>query len=156
MARAEAGLRGHLWPVLGVAAGLFVCAQHGVLGSHQMMNAHFDAQRFPVAAVNLIQQRGIREPIFSEDYWGGYLIYRLYPQNRVFVDDRHDFYGDDFLKGYLKIIDVEPGWDAALKETNPTWILLARNSTLTNILKEIPEWKVIYEDKTATLFQRQN
>lgn len=156
MARAEAGLRGHLWPVLGVTAGLFVCAQHGVLGSHQMMNAHFDAQRFPVAAVNLIQQRGIREPIFSEDYWGGYLIYRLYPQNRVFVDDRHDFYGDDFLKGYLKIIHVEPGWDAALKETNPTWILLARNSTLTNILKEIPEWKVIYEDKTATLFQRQN
>jgi hypothetical protein len=72
------------------------------------------------------------------------------------VDDRHDFYGDDFLKGYLKIIHVEPGWDAALKETNPTWILLARNSTLTNILKEIPEWKVIYEDKTATLFQRQN
>jgi hypothetical protein len=155
MSRAEAGFRGHLWPALAVIAWLFVCVQIGIVGSRRIMYAHFDGKRFPVAAVNLIQQRGIREPIFSEDYWGGYLIYRLYPENQVFVDDRHDFYGDAFLKHYLQIIHVEPGWDAALKEMNPSCILLARDSTLTNILKEVPEWKVIYEDETATLFKSQ-
>jgi hypothetical protein len=156
MAHAESALRGHLWPVLAIVAGILVCGQHGKLGARQIMHAQFDAKRFPVAAVNLIEQRGIREPIFSEDYWGGYLIYRLYPRNRVFVDDRHDFYGDAFLKRYLKILHVEPGWEAALKEMNPNWILLTRESTLTNILKEVPEWKVVYEDETATLFQRVN
>ena len=156
MAHAESGLRGHLWPAIAVIGGLFLVAQQGRLGSNQIMQAHFDAKRFPVAAVNAIQQRGIHEPIFSEDYWGGYLIYRLYPQNRVFVDDRHDFYGDVFLKRYLKIIHVEPGWEAALKEMNPNYVLLTRESTLTNILKEVPQWKVIYEDETATLFESAN
>lgn len=154
MKRMEAGFRGHLWPAIAVIVGLILCAHQGKLGSGQLMNAHFDAKRFPVEAVNRIEQHGIREPIFSEDYWGGYIIYRLYPQNRVFVDDRHDFYGDAFLKRYLKIIRVEPGWEAGLKSMNPNWILLPRESTLTNILKEMPQWKVIYEDENAALFQK--
>ena len=154
MARAESGLRGHLWPIIAVIGGLLLVAQQGRVGTKQIMRAQFDAKRFPVAAVNAIQQRGIREPIFSEDYWGGYLIYRLYPQSRVFVDDRHDFYGDAFLKRYLKIIHVEPGWEAALTEMNPHYILLTKESTLTNILKEVPQWKVVYEDETATLFEK--
>jgi len=156
MARAESGLRGHLWPAMAVIAGLFLVTQPGKLGPNEIMHAQFDAKRFPVAAVNAIQQRGIQEPIFSEDYWGGYLIFRLYPQNRVFVDDRHDFYGDAFLKRYLKIIHVEPGWETALKEMNPNYVLLTKKSTLTNILKEVPQWKVVYEDETATLFQNGN
>jgi hypothetical protein len=153
MTRAEAGLRGHLWPLVAVLGGLLLVAHQGMMGRNQLMQAHFDAKRFPVAAVNEIERRQIAQPIFSEDYWGGYLIYRLYPRNRVFVDDRHDFYGDAFLKRYLKIIRVEPGWDAALKEVNPNYLLLTRESTLTNILKEVPQWKVIYEDETATLFE---
>lgn len=156
MARSESGLRGHLWPAVAVLAGLLLVAQQGQIGSRQVMRAQFAARRFPVAAVNEIQRREIHDPIFSEDYWGGYLIYRLYPQNRVFVDDRHDFYGNAFLKRYLRIIHVEPGWDAALKEVNPNYILLTRESTLSNILKEAPQWKVIYEDDTATLFENAN
>ena len=156
MARMQAGLRGHLWPAVAVIGGLLLVAQHGRLGADQLMHAQFDAKRFPVAAVDAIQQRGLRAPIFSEDYWGGYLIYRLYPQNRVFVDDRHDFYGDAFLKRYLKIIHVEPGWEPALKEINPKYVLLTKESTLTNILKEVPQWKVVYEDETATLFESAN
>ena len=51
----------------------------------------------------MIAQRDIREPIFCPDLWGGYLIYRLYPQTEVLVDDRHDLYGDQFFKDYLKV-----------------------------------------------------
>lgn len=154
MARSGSELRGHVWPALAVLGALLLVAQQGRLGPRQVMHAQFDAKRFPVKAVDEIQRREIHDPIFSEDYWGGYLIYRLYPRNRVFVDDRHDFYGDVFLRRYLKIIHVEPGWDAALKEVNPNYILLTRESTLSNILKEVPQWKVIYEDETATLFKR--
>lgn len=154
MTHAESGFRGHLWPTLAVIAGLVICVHQGRLGSRQLMNAHFDGKRFPVEAVNVIEQRGIRDPIFSEDYWGGYLIYRLYPRNRVFVDDRHDFYGDAFLRRYLRIIHVEPGWESELKALNPNWILMPRESTLTNILKEMPQWRVIHEDENATLFQK--
>ena len=56
-------------------------------------------------------------PILSPDYWGGYLIYRLYPAVRVVVDDRHDLYGAEFLKSYLRMVHVEQGWEEFLRQT---------------------------------------
>ena len=73
-------------------------------------------------------QRGIHEPIFAPDSWGGYLIYRLYPQNKVFVDDRHDLYGEEFLKDYLKAIRLTPDWNGFLGEKRVNWALLPAES----------------------------
>ena len=36
--------------------------------------------------------------IFTHDQWGDYLIYRLYPQTKVFMDGRSDFYGTGLRK----------------------------------------------------------
>jgi hypothetical protein len=154
MGSLELRFRGHLWPVAAVVFGLFVCLQHGKFGSRQLMNAHFDPKHFPVQAAEAIAQRGIDEPIFGPDSWGGYLIYRLYPQTRVFVDDRHDFYGEQFLKQYLKAIRVAPDWDKVLNEMHVNWVLVPTGSSLANMLKETSGWAVIYQDGTAMLFRR--
>lgn len=150
----ELRFRGHLWPALAVLLGLLVCMQHGRLGAWQAINARFDAKRFPVQAVEVIAQRGIADPIFAPDYWGGYLIYRFFPIARVFVDDRHDLYGERFLKDYLKVIHVQPDWDRFLNEREVQVVLAPAGGSLANILKETPAWKVTYEDGTAVLFQR--
>jgi hypothetical protein len=154
MTEMELRLRGHLWPALAVLLGLVVCIEHGRLGARQLMDAQFDAKRFPVQAVEVIAQRGIEDPIFAPDYWGGYLIYRFFPEPKVFVDDRHDLYGDSFLKDYLKVMHVQPDWENFLNERQVQWILAPAEGSLANILKETPAWKVIYEDRTAALFQR--
>ncbi len=150
----EADFRGHLWPIAAAVLGAVVCLHQGKLGPWQLMNAHFDAKRFPVQAADVIAQRGIREPIFTPDSWGGYLIYRLYPQTKVLVDDRHDLYGDQFLKEYLKTIRAEPGWDRMLNQRQVDWILVPRESPLANALTETKQWRVAYGDSTATLFAR--
>ena len=72
------------------------------------MDAHFSHQRFPVAAVDYVEKRNLPGPLLAPDDWGGYLIYRLYPGKKVVVDDRHDLYGEQFLKGYLSFIHLEP------------------------------------------------
>src|SRR5207247_44378 len=77
MTEMELSFRGHFWPALALILGFMVCIQHGRLGARQVMNAQFDAKRFPVQAVEVIAQRGIKEPILTPDYWGGYLIYRF-------------------------------------------------------------------------------
>jgi hypothetical protein len=118
------------------------------------MAAHFDETRFPVTAVETVSQRGIREPIFAPDAWGGYLIYRLYPQNKVFVDDRHDFYGEEFLKNYLKSVRLTPEWEVFLNEKKVNWVLLAVGSPLANMLEQTSQWTVAYRDGTAVLFER--
>jgi hypothetical protein len=150
----ELRFRGHLWPVLALLLGLLVCIQHGRLGGRQVMEARFDAKRFPVQAVEVTAQRGIQDPIFAPDYWGGYLIYRFFPEARVFVDDRHDLYGDGFLKDYLKVMHVQPDWEKFLNERQVHWVLAPAGSSLANILKENPSWKMTYEDNTAVLFQK--
>ncbi len=150
----ELGFRGHLWPVAAVLLGLLVCAHQGRLGSTQWMNAHFDPKHLPVQATDAIVQRGIHEPIFAPDSWGGYLIYRLYPQNKVFVDDRHDFYGVDFLRDYLKAIRLTPDWDKFLNEKHVNWALLPAGSSLANMLEETAQWNVVYRDGTAVLLER--
>jgi hypothetical protein len=107
-----------------------------------------------VEAVNAIQQQGIQTPIFSLDHWGGYLIYRLYPRTKVFIDDRHDFYGDAFIKDYLKVALVQPGWEDVLNTEHVDWVLMPTYSSLANVLRLHPEWKIEHEDETAALFHR--
>jgi len=154
MTEMELRFRGHLWPALALILGLVVCIQHGRLGARQVMDAHFDAKRFPVQAAEVIAQRGIEEPIFAPDYWGGYLIYRFFPNARVFVDDRHDLYGERFLKDYLKVVQVQPDWEKFLNERKVDCVLAPTAGSLVNILKETPTWNLIYEDSTAVLFQK--
>jgi hypothetical protein len=152
MGAMEQSCRGHLWPVAAAVLLLAVCTQHGRLGSRQLMDAHFDAKRFPVEAADYVIDSSLREPIFAPDYWGGYLIYRFYPEMKVVVDDRHDFYGEQFLKNYLNIVHVEPGWETSLDQLQTTWVLAPAGSSLANILKESSHWKVTHEDKTAVMF----
>jgi hypothetical protein len=127
----------------------------GKIGSTQWINAYFDDKRFPVEAAEVIAQRDIRGPIFCPDQWGGYLIYRLYPQTKVLVDDRHDLYGDEFFKDYLKVVFVQPDWKKVLDERQVNWIVVQKNSSLGTILAQTSGWKLIHEDGTAVLFQRE-
>jgi hypothetical protein len=152
----ELGFRGHLWPIAIVLLGLVVCSQQGSLGAARWMNAHFDASRLPVEAINVVEARGIRDPVFAPDLWGGYLIYRLYPRNRVLVDDRHDFYGEDFFREYLKTIQVAPDWNAFLTERAVNWTILPRDSSLANMLGQTSQWNVAYGDETAVLMERKD
>jgi len=154
MGRMEFGMVGHLWPAVVMALSLWVCLHHGRLGSDQILNARFDEQRFPVQAADFLARQQVREPIFTSDYWGGYLIYRLYPQLKVVVDDRHDLYGEDFLRNYLKLIHVRPGWDGILDSWQVNWVLLPPNTSLAGTLKEETQWRVAYDDGAAILFHR--
>jgi hypothetical protein len=154
MGKLERDLQGHLWLVVVFALGLWACAHQGRIGSTQFINTYFDDKRFPVEATEAIAKRGIRGPIFGLDYWGGYLIYRLYPETKVVLDDRHDLYGDDFFKEYLKVVLVQPGWDEALDKLQVNWVLMPAESPLGNMLRFKSGWESVYEDKTAVLLRR--
>src|SRR4051794_16111584 len=121
-------------------------------GSHSLMDAHFDAHRMPVQAVNYLDARDLQGSILTPDYWGGYIIYRLYPKVHVVVDDRHDLYGAEFLKSYLRMMHVERGWDEYLRDHTARSLLLPRNSPLATILANNPEWRSVYADDMAIVF----
>jgi len=150
----ESNLQGHLWPVAAIVLTCWITAHGGKLDATPLMDAQFSAKRFPVAAVNYLEKQNVPGPLVSTDSWGGYLIYRLYPRVRMVVDDRHDFYGEEFLKSYLKMVRVEPGWEEFLDEHRAQSVLAPKNSALANILLETPGWKAIYTDDMAVVVAR--
>lgn len=145
-------LRGGLWPVAALLVVLWMVVHQGYAGQTKIMNAHFDGDRFPVAAVDYLQKVRITEPLWCVDQWGGYLIYRDYPA--ILVDDRHDLYGDDFFRQYLKVVLLEHGWQEALDQTGAALALIPSKSPLAAQLQLDNEWKERYRDPTATLFER--
>jgi hypothetical protein len=156
MQNVEAALRGHIWPIAALALTSWIAFHGGKLGTKQLMNAHFDATRFPSRAVDYFESHNLQGPVFAPDSWSGYLIYRLYPQIRVAVDDRHDFYGEQFLKSYLQMMHVEPGWENFLQLYPVRYVLVPKDSALANILAETPHWQPIYSDDVATVFAAVN
>jgi len=159
MSAIEAELRGHLWPVAAIIVTFCLAANGGRagfnIGSSRLMDAHFGPKRMPVAAVDYLEQHELKGPVLAPDYWGGYLIYRLYPKTLVVLDDRHDLYGAEFFKSYLKLIHAEPGWDDFLRTHHAGCVLLPLDAPLSSLLVRTGEWKAVYTDEVAIAFVRE-
>jgi hypothetical protein len=154
MKEMELSLGGHLWPAVLTVAALSIAINGGNVGANHLMDAHFSNRRFPVEAVDHLEQSEPWRPIFSPDYWGGYLIYRFYPKTRVVVDDRHDFYGENFLRDYVTMIHAEQGWEKFLTEHDVCCVLAPKGSAMANILAQSNDWKEIYSDDVAEAFEK--
>jgi len=145
-------LCGHLIPAVMLVASMGVALNGGRLHGTPVLAAHFDQRQFPVAAAEYIAAHPIHDHMFSTDRWSGYLIYRLHPDTRLFIDDRHDLYGEAFLKDYLKALGADLGWREVLDKNGVTSVLIPPDTPLANVLKETSDWKVAYDDGVAILF----
>jgi hypothetical protein len=110
----------------------------------------FDPRTFPVRAAETLRGRNAR--IFTSDQWGDYLIYRLYPDIRVFVDGRSDFYGSDLEQASLDVWNVRYDWQHQLGRWGIDTVLAPADTPLAGALKESGRWRVVYDDGTAIVF----
>src|SRR6185312_7463977 len=91
MTQAEEVRRWHVASLAGVAiVAALLFAPH----PPKKFRAEFDPTTYPASAVSMIS-RDSSARVFTYDQWGDYLIYRLYPKMKVFIDGRSDFYGPD-------------------------------------------------------------
>ena len=154
MAGLEKQFRGHLLAIAALAAGTAIVLNGGRVCSKQIVSARFNDKLLPVKAAEFIAQKGIHDHLFNSDGWSGYLIYRLYPGTKVFFDDRHDFYGEAFIKEYLKTANAGWQWREALDKYQVKWVLIATDSPLAGVLKQSRDWRAEYDDGMAIVFAR--
>jgi hypothetical protein len=114
--------------------------------------ATHDPKHFPVRACNMLGGAQHRTGIFTLDQWADYVIYRFYPNTKVFFDGRSDFYGPAFTEQYTKILSVEPYWERKLARYDVDTILLPVDAPLAGALKQSSQWIVSYDDGQAIIF----
>ena len=154
MGRIELSLHGHLWPIAILVVTGWAAFHGGHLGPRLLTDAQFNPRRFPVKAVDFLENTTVANNILTPDYWGGYLVYRFYPKPVPAVDDRHDLYGEQFFKLYLKLVRVEPGWDELLQRYDIQSVLVPDGSALSNILGLQEGWRKVYRDEVGVAFVR--
>ena len=119
----------------------------------------FAAGRFPVRAVDFIASERaagrLRGHLFAHDQYGGYLIYRLYPDVQVFADGRGDMYAQGpVLDEMAAVAAVEPTWSRVLDRYTVEWMLTPRSSPLALVAPARGRWRTVYEDSTALVLAR--
>jgi len=141
--------RWHLVSVLGLA---MVVTLLFAPAPPKRFRAEFDPQSYPAKAIEALQ-RMPQPRIFTDDQWGDYLIWRLYPSDKVFVDGRSDFYGSAFEEKYTDVLNVKYDWERILSGFDVDTILLPPDVPLAGALKESSRWRVVYDDGVALIFR---
>jgi len=100
----------------------------------------------PVKATEFIIKTGLNGRMFNTYHFGGYLIYRLYPDQRVFIDGRADMYGDAFLQEYNSINYGESGWEKLFEKHAIDYVICTRDAPIRQLLMLRADFRLIYDD----------
>jgi hypothetical protein len=84
----------------------------------------------------------------------GPLLWAMRPDFRVSIDDRGDFYGDDYVFQFIDTVNGAPGWGENLKKGNFDSLLLEPNEQINELLKSRSEWQQVWRDKDMVIYWR--
>jgi hypothetical protein len=124
--------------------------------------------RYPEGAVKFLKENRLKGNMFNPYVWGGYLIWTLYPEYKVFVDGRGLI--EEVFFQQVKIMGARsqvlyglPEWKAFLKVYEVDFIITfsvdeisGRLSPLIPALMNDSEWHLIYMDNISLIFLREN
>ncbi len=92
--------------------------------------------------------------IFAPDQVGDYLIFRNYPQQRVFFDSRHNYYGPEIGDEYLAVIGGKTDWHKLLDKYKIDVLLIRSTGPLASLARASGEWRSVSADKKFELMAR--
>jgi len=134
-----------------IVGAVAVVSVPGLTARH---NATVQARLYPVGAVAYLRAHQPAGRLFNSYDWGGYLIWNLYPRERVYVDGRPDMYGDRFMDLFVRTWHAQPGWQATLWRGDVRLVLVEPRSGLGRALSHARGWHVAYRDAVSVLYDR--
>lgn len=149
----ETRLRGITWSLLTVIVVAAALLSGHKLDTEKIGNT-FDPNQFPVHAVDWLETNPQDGNMFNEFTWGGYLLYRLWPEQRVFIDGQTDFYGSELVHEYLTTLLVQDGWQNTLQKYDISWAIIPSGTPMIRALQDTLGWKIIYQDHIATILHK--
>jgi hypothetical protein len=114
-----------------------------------------EARKFPRAAASFLLSQRPAGPMLNHYNWGGYFIWKLYPQSPVYVDGRADLYGDTFINAFAATYYLQGDlWKDSLTKWGINTVILPPDAPLVTALAARSDWRTIYSDQQAVVLTK--
>ncbi len=158
--------RRNTWLTLAVVILLFTGLW---LALHRGFNAELRRENlmgygtFAIAqgAADFLEREQVTGRMFNTYDIGGYLLYRGYPNRKVFMDGRYVDYGLPFLERAFKAGTDKAAWEALVKDYGITYAVINFRASPQQtpfayipFLDNNPDWALVYLDDRAAVYAR--
>ena len=124
-----------------------------------MIRSPYNEAVFPRAAAEQIKDRGLKGNMLNHFNWGGFLIWKLYPGQRVFVDSRT--LNLKAMSDYTHMIWATPEGMGMIDKYRMDIVIMPGLNPFTGEMYALvdrlagdPGWKLAYADAAALVFVR--
>lgn len=117
------------------------------------LEAKIKNTQFPIVETEFLKSNDIKGNIISDIDLGGYIAYRLYPNNNIYADNRDlEVYYEDFLVSYEKFITADSFWFLALIETPVDIIVIRKDNPVCKELDKDKDWKLLFAGPVCNIY----
>lgn len=108
---------------------------------------------YPILAAEFIKINDLKGDLLVDFGLGSFVSYKLYPNNKIFMDGRYEeVYDDDMLPLLNKFHLLKPDWDEILRKYPPQVMIIEKKYPVFEALKRRKEWKLIFADERFSVF----
>ena len=152
----------------GIAVAFIAIAALAIFANYQFVSLHsgdrgIGLSRGNEAVAEFLKNEKISEPIFNNYDIGGYLIWNLPKNERVFVDNRPEAYPDSFFSQIYKPMQENPDIFKKIdQQYNFNAIVFSAHDitpwgmNFLKVIKENSNWEKIFEDDFAVIYLEKN
>lgn len=141
------------------AAGIFVWFAKPAYDTYGLFRTGLRTWHYPVAAAEFVREQRLPANLYNTYDWGGYLMWTLYPDYRVFWDGRQDS-PEMFSYGW-RVMAGHPGWEDVLERfavrtvvTKSCTVDVGQHYPIIDRLRKHPAWALVFADESALIFVR--
>ena len=117
--------------------------------------------RYPEKALDFVHAQHSKQPLkgntLNEYHFGGYIIFHLWPDYKVYIDGRADtVYDADFFQKYARVLKDPKILNSEASKHSIEWLFLEYNPSLISRahLDQNKDWTLIYWDRSALIYVR--
>lgn len=125
---------------------------------HPMKNARafINPRTEPVHLVKYLEKEKLKGNMYNNINWGSYLIWRLWPEYKVFADNRIHLIPEEIWKDCTDVHYGLGNWERILDKYKVSFAVLSKkdNKRTIEFIGDHPGWKKVYEDEVGVIFVR--
>ncbi len=112
----------------------------------------------PVKAANFIEAAELGGEMFNNPSIGGYLIWRLFPERRVYFDGRWEVYGDDFFENFKLVCSDPDMFETQAEAMGIRYAVFPHNlghmRRLIEHMTDSSGWELVHFDEVSMVFAK--